>query len=120
MANGKPNILLEKVECFTDRIIKMSKYLRLKGIDKYIVDQVSRAGTSIGANVHEGVFAQSKADFISKYQIALKEANETAYWLRKIYKGGWFTQQEFDSIIKDCNEIIRLLSAIVKKAKENM
>lgn len=116
---GRPNILLEKVENFTDRIIRMSKYLKEKGTDSYIINQVSRAGTSIGANLNEGIFAQSRADFISKYQIALKEANETAYWLRKIHNGGWFTQIEFNSIIADCNDIIRLLISIIKKAKEN-
>ena len=85
----------------------------------YIINQISRAGTSIGANLNEGVYAQSRADFVSKYSIALKEANETSYWLRKLYTGNYLTQNEFDSINNDCNEIIYILIAIVKKTKEN-
>ena len=69
--------------------------------------------------MNEGVYAQSRADFVSKYSIALKEANETSFWLRKLYTGNHLTQKEFDSINNDCNEIIYILIAIVKKMKEN-
>ena len=111
----KENILLIKVEKFTDRIIKLAAYLKSKHVDNYIINQISRAGTSIGANLNEGVYAQSRADFVSKYSIALK----ASYWLRKLYTGNHLTQKEFDSINNDCNEIIYLLIAIVKKTKEN-
>lgn len=119
MFHHKENILLIKVEKFTDRIIKLAAYLKSKNVDPYIINQVSRAGTSIGANLNEGVFAQSRADFISKYSIALKEANETSFWLRKLYTGDFLSQKEFDSINNDCNEIIYILIAIIKKMKEN-
>ena len=109
----KENILLIKVEKFTDRIIKLAAYLKSKHVDNYIINQISRAGTSIGANLNEGVYAQSRADFVSKYSIALKEANETSY------SGKFLSQKEFDSINNDCNEIIYILIAIVKKTKEN-
>lgn len=113
----RENILIDKVEAFTDRIIRMSAYLKKNNVDFYLINQVSRAGTSIGANLSEGVFAQSRADFSSKYSIALKEANETAYWIRKMYHAEILTEREFNSIIKDCNEIIAILITIVKKVR---
>ena len=115
----KENILLIKVEKFTDRIIKLAAYLKSKKVDCYIINQISRAGTSIGANINEGVYAQSRADFVSKYKIALKEANETSFWLRKLHTGCFLNQKEFESINNDCNEIIYILIAIVKKMQEN-
>ncbi|MBQ4041054.1 MAG: four helix bundle protein, partial [Prevotella sp.] len=77
MTQKKENILLIKVEAFTNRIMKLSKYLKDKDTPEYLVSQVCRSGTSIGANINEGIYAQSRADFISKYSIALKESNET-------------------------------------------
>ena len=115
----KENILLIKVEAFTNRIMKLSKYLKDKDTPEYLVSQVCRSGTSIGANINEGIYAQSRADFISKYSIALKESNETAYWLRKFYNSDILSMTEFNSIINDCNEIIALLTTIIKKLKNN-
>ena len=76
-----------------------------------------RSGTSIGANVSEGVYAQSKNDFISKMSIALKEASETEYWLELLSKTGYITEKEYCSINEDCREVIKLLTAITKRAK---
>ena len=115
----KENILLTKVEKFTDRIFRLAVYLKSKNADSYIINQISRSGTSIGANINEGVYAQSRADFVSKYKIALKEANETSFWIRKLHIGNFLNQKEFDSINNDCNEIIYILIAIVKKMQEN-
>ena len=78
--------------------------------------QLLRSGTSIGANVSEGVKGQSKADFISKMAIALKEANETHYWLRLLHRVDLIGKNEFDSVIHDVNELIYLLTAIGKTA----
>jgi four helix bundle protein len=99
--------------------MKLSKYLKDKDTPEYLVSQVCRSGTSIGANINEGIYAQSRADFISKYSIALKESNETAYWLRKFYNSDILSMTEFNSIINDCNEIIALLTTIIKKLKNN-
>ena len=77
-------------------------------------DQLLRSGTSIGANVKEAVRGQSKADFGAKMNIALKEASETEYWLEILYDTGYITKVQFDSIIKDCREIIKLLTSIVR------
>lgn len=80
--------------------------------------QLLRCGTSIGANVAESQQAQSRADFISKLNIALKEAVETDYWLRLLYETGYLTKTQFVSIISDCDELEKLLVTIVKSTKE--
>ncbi len=82
--------------------------------------QVLRSGTSIGANVKEAVRAQSKADFYSKLNIALKEASETEYWLELLCEGGYIDKISFDSIYQDCQEILKLLMAITKTQKDNV
>ena len=82
-------------------------------------NQIKRSGTSIGANVVEGLFAQSKKDFISKLNIALKEAGETDYWLDVIHSAEYFTDAEHKSLKSDNDELIKLLSAIIKSSKSN-
>lgn len=81
--------------------------------------QLYKSGTSIGANIHEGLQAQSKADFISKLGIALKEASETTYWLKLLFRTDYITQQMFESMMTDCDELSRLLTAIIKTSKDN-
>ena len=76
--------------------------------------QLLRSGTSIGANVHEGRRAQSRADFLSKMRIALKEANETYYWLKLLYRTEYLTKMEFKSMEADVDEMLRILTAICK------
>ena len=80
--------------------------------------QLLRCGTSIGANVREGQYAQSKKDFISKMNIALKEAGETDYWLDVIHTAGYFTDDEYASLDADNKELLRMLASIVKTSKE--
>ena len=82
--------------------------------------QLLRSGTSIGANVAESQQGQSRADFISKLSIALKEAYETDYWLRLLYATEYLSEKEFVSIIKDCQEIEKMLTAIIKSSKSNL
>ena len=82
--------------------------------------QILRSGTSIGANVAESINAQSPADFVSKLNIALKEADETYYWLKKLYTAEFITTKEFESMEKDNIEIIKLLTSIIKTKKSNM
>jgi len=82
--------------------------------------QVLRSGTSIGANVKECVNAESKMDFIHKLGIALKEADETEYWLELLHETDYITDEQFNSIISDCKEIIKILITIIKKTKKNM
>ena len=77
------------------------------------------AKRSIGANVRDGLYAQSRKDFISKLNIALKEAGETDYWLDVIHSAGYFTDDEYNSLKVDNDELLKLLTAIIKKTKEN-
>ena len=80
--------------------------------------QVLRSGTSIGANARESINAQSDMDFINKLSIALKEANETQYWLELLYESGFISKEEFDSIYADCSRIVATLVKIIKTKKE--
>ncbi|MCR5130753.1 MAG: four helix bundle protein [Prevotella sp.] len=112
------NVIVEKTKHFADRIVKMQQYLvgkKEKNVD--MIRQVVKSGTSIGANVAEGQFAQSKADFFAKHTIALKEANETKFWLERLYSGGYLSEKEFNSIYTDNIEIIKILTSITKTVK---
>ena len=82
--------------------------------------QMFRSGTSIGANIHEGIQAQSKADFVSKLSIALKEASETSYWLVVLNRADFLDEKLYLSLKADVDEIIRILVASIKTTKKNM
>jgi len=117
----KENVIVEKTELFADRIVNMYKYLlNKKERNEAILKQVVRSGTSIGANAAEGQYAQTKADFLTKMSIALKEANETKFWLNRLYKGGFLSIKEYQSIITDNEEIINILVKITGTTKENL
>ncbi len=105
---------------FAKRIIKLYEYLKRHGRHYGIGDQVFRSGTSIGANIAEGKYAQSRPDFITKYTIALKEAGETEYWLRLLRDSNYINEKEAESMLTDCQEIIKILASIIIKTKENM
>lgn len=85
----------------------------------YMTDQFARAGTSIGANIHEAQYAQSRKDFIAKFEIALKEANETSYWLKLLYKTGRIDEDTYKNSEKMCGNIRRLLIASCRTAKNS-
>ncbi len=113
------NVLKDKSYKFALRIVRLSQYLRSnKEFD--LSRQVIRSGTSIGALVREAEFAQSKADFIHKLSIALKEANETEYWLQLLKDGEYISTQMHNSIHPDIKELIKLLISIVKTSKEQL
>ena len=121
MSGSRTNIIVDKTEDFADRITKMYRYLSEKRLgDKDMLRQIMRSGTSVGANVSEAQFAQSKADFLTKMTIALKEANETRYWLKRLYAYGSLNENEFASITYDIEGIISLLTTITKTTKENL
>jgi len=105
------NIIAIKSEDFAVRIINLARYLREQKQETIISKQIFRSGTSIGANVSESNNAQSKSDFENKLNIALKEADETAYWLRILKRTDYLTKEEFDSIYSDVTEIIAILIA---------
>ena len=103
---------------FAIRIVKLYKYLRSTKKEFVMSKQLLRSGTSIGANVAESQQAQSRADFISKLNIALKETAETDYWLRLLHATEYLNDQEFQSVFDDCNEIGKMLTAILKSTKK--
>jgi len=110
---------------FAKRIVYLHQYLTEESDDREfkMADQVYRSGTSVGANVRESNHAQSAPDFLSKMQIALKEADETQYWLNLLHAGDYITDSQFQSIEHDCTRIIKVLTSIVgttaKKIKES-
>ncbi len=101
------------------RIIKLYKFLCDEKKEFILSKQIMRSGTSIGANIRESYYAQSKKDFISKLNIALKEAGETDYWLDVIHSADYFTDSEYESLKSDNDELLRLLVSIIKTAKQN-
>ena len=112
------NVIQEKSFHFALRIVKLCNYLQKEKREFVMVKQLLRCGTSVGANVAESQHAQSRADFTSKLNIALKEATETDYWLRLLYETGYLSKTEFQSIFADCKEIESLLASIVKSTKK--
>ncbi len=112
------NAIEEKSFSFAVRIVKLCKHLRNSKKEFVLTKQLLRAGTSIGANVSEAQQAQSRPDFISKLNIALKECSETEYWIRLLAATDYLSETEKASILRDCLEVKRLLVSIVKSAKE--
>ena len=115
------NIIFLKSKNFAIRIIKCCKYLNEQKHENIMSKQLIRCGTSIGANVIESRNAQSRLDFTSKLNIALKEADETAYWLELLHSSDYLDDNLFNSMNNDCQELISLLTSIIKslKKKEN-
>jgi four helix bundle protein len=102
---------------FALRIISLYRHLVSIKREFVLSKQVLRSGTSVGANIKEAQFAQSKADFIAKIYIALKEAGETEYWLDLLYESRYLEAKEYESIITPCRIIIRILNAITKTVR---
>jgi four helix bundle protein len=111
------NAILVKSKAFAIRIIKLYKHLTSEAHEYILSKQLLRSGTSIGANVREAVRGSSRKDFAAKMNISLKEADESAYWLELLAETDYLTKSQFDSIYADCEELIKLLAAIVKSAK---
>ena len=108
------NIIVEKSLDFAVRIVNVYKYLRHEKREFVMAKQLLRSGTSIGANIAEGEKGQSRPDFHSKMSVALKEANETKYWLTLLYRTDYLSAKEFKSLEKDVNEILAILIAICR------
>ena len=104
---------------FAVRIVNLYKYLVKEHREYVLSKQLLRCGTSIGANIAEAQRGQSHADFLAKMSIALKEANETHYWLKLLYRTEYLSRQQFDSLEKDIQELLGILMAICKTANKN-
>ena len=114
----KKNVVKDKSFAFALRIVKLYKFLCNK--KEFILSkQLLRSGTAIGALVREAEHAESKADFIHKMAIALKEANETEYWIELLYQSEFLDKASFQSIKTDIEELLKLLTSIIKTTKEN-
>ena len=114
----KDSVTHIKSKAFAVRIIRFYQYLSTKKHEHILSKQILRSGTSIGANVRESYNAQSKADFINKLTIALKEANETLYWLELFLESEIITRDEYDSLFQDLDELIALLTSTIKTSKK--
>lgn len=116
----KESILKDKVMDFAIRIVNLYKFLSEYKNEKVMSKQVLRSGTSIGANINEGVHAESSADFIHKYAIAQKECSETEYWLELLYKTEYININEYDSINNNCREIHKMITSTIITCKKNI
>jgi four helix bundle protein len=114
------NQIVTDSKTFAVRIIKLYKYLTEEKKEFVISKQVLRSGTSIGANISESVFAQSRMDFVSKMSIALKEANETKYWLELLVETDYLTKEQYKSVAENVKKIIGTLVNIVNSTKNNV
>lgn len=116
----REKLLIDKSIAFAARILKLHKYLIKIQKESIISRQIVRSGTSFGANINEANYGQSKADFISKLHIALKEAAETEYWLRLLLASQYISREMGDTMLYDCLELKRILIASINTAKGNM
>ena len=112
------NQLVDLSRSFAVEIIGLSFEIKKRGKASAVVNQLLRSGTSIGANVSESAYAQTKADFKTKMYIALKEASESAYWIELLERTEYLTAAQAKSIRDDCQELIKILSSITKTTKE--
>ncbi len=116
-ANGK--VVQEKSFSFAVRVVNLYKYLTNEHKEYVLSKQLLRSGTAVGALIREAEHAESKADFIHKLAIALKEANETGYWLDLLNETGFLETQAYQSIKTDNIELLKLLTSIIKTSKAN-
>ncbi|SFL24094.1 four helix bundle protein [Proteiniphilum acetatigenes] len=114
------NIVAVKSYAFAIRVVKLYKLLSQEKREFILSKQMLRSGTAIGALIKEAEHAQSKADFLNKMNVALKEANETEYWLMLMKDTEYLNEKEFQSIREDCSELLKLLISIVKSTKTSI
>ena len=114
------SIVKEKSFDFAIRIVKLYKYLMDEKKEFVLSKQILRSGTSIGANINEAQQGQSKKDFLMKMNIALKECTETKYWIELLSATDYINQEQKESIIKDCIEMEKMLTSIVKTTSNNL
>ena len=113
----KESVVMNKSYAFALRVVKLYKYTTIEKKEYVLSKQLLRSGTAIGALIKEGEHAQSKADFLNKMNVALKEANETEYWIQLLRDSEYISIKQSISILEDVLEIIRLLTSIVKTTK---
>ena len=112
------NPIREKSFAFAIRVVGLNKYLVNEKKEFVLSKQILKSGTSIGANVEEGIGGISRKDFRAKLSIAYKEARETKYWLRLLHATDYINENVFDSLMQECEELLKILYVIVKKSGE--
>ena len=112
------SILRDKSKAFAKEIVFLCRKLRKNNVEGVLINQLLRSGTSVGANVYEAQYAQGTKDFISKFEIALKECNESEYWLELLWETNGISEAEFNSFQKECIEIRRMLVSSVTTLKQ--
>lgn len=113
------NVILDKSFAFSIRIVKLYKYLCSEHKEFVLSKQLLRAGTSIGANAEEAVGGYTKKDFAAKVGISYKEARETRYWLRLLHATEYIKQEEFESMLADIEELLKILFSIIRSSNQN-
>lgn len=116
--NSEKPTLKTKSYAFSIRIVRLSQFMQKEKKEFVLSKQVLRSGTSVGALIREAEFAQSRADFINKMSISLKEANETEYWLCLLKDTDYINAKLFESLQSDCKELIAMLVSTVKTSKQ--
>ena len=111
------SVLRKKSKDFAKNIVFLCRKMKQLGVEATLINQLIRCGTSVGANVHEAQYAQGTKDFISKFEIALKECNESEYWLELLYETNSITKSEFEDFQKSCVELRRMLVSSVTTLK---
>ena len=111
------SILRDKSKSFAKEIVFLCRRLKQNSVEAALVNQLLRSGTSVGANIHEAQYAQGTKDFISKFEIALKECNESEYWLELLHETNSINEVEFKSFQKECIELRRMLVSSVTTLK---
>ena len=113
----KESILRNKSKNFAKEIVFLCRKLKENKVEGVLINQLLKSGTSVGANIHEAQYAQGTKDFISKFEIALKECNESEYWMELLFETGNLSKKEFDSYHKECIELRRMLVSTVTTLK---
>jgi four helix bundle protein len=113
------NIIQEKLLQFSVRIVKLSRLLKRNKKEAVLSNQILKSGTSIAANVAEAIASISKAEFSAKISISYKEAQETKYWLKLLFQTDSISEIQYSSMLKDCEEILKILFSILKKTRIN-
>ena len=117
---AKYNILQDKSFAFAIRIVNLYKFLCEEKKEFVLSKQILRSGTSIGANIEEGIGGQSEKDFLAKLSISYKETRETIYWLKLLSTTEYLNKQQFDSILQDAEELCKILAKIILTIKQKL
>ena len=112
------SVLRNKSKEFAKQIVVLCRNIKQNYRESVLTNQLLRSGTSIGANIHEAQYAQGKKDFISKFEISLKEVYETEYWLELLYETGYIKEETYKPIQNNCGAIRRMLISSIKTIKE--